>query len=417
MNVETTDRVNVANVTLAELADFAKLVRKVRCRGASTLFTGHVLIRPRGMTGGDPFGVMIATTTEVQGDVTAIAVPLDVITEAAKRARKLSVRIRPGVMEREDGAAFSWQDPSAEQYAQAWQDHRDAFGERVGAARLSAVFAASEWETAASGVIVAASKDETRPVLTSVMLRTSEPVNRAHGAWTTVQLVATDSYRAHFASVLADVTDSTSDPVIIPAKAIQVTLGAKAGSVEVDARESDAQRVHLTLRRGDATLMRVSSRTVEGQYPNVERFHPDHPESTPRTLLASACADAANVADVMRTAASVAAKGKRRAHTIIMYAEGASVRVSVRGGEDAPSGEWTIPALVTGRDVANIEDAEVGANGGFVADAAAAIARTADDAVITTYGPQAPFVITQTDADAATRPVGLWCIVMPIRVT
>jgi hypothetical protein len=71
---------------------------------------------------------------------------------------------------------------------------------------------------------------------------------------------------------------------------------------------------------------------------------------------------------------------------------------------------------VSAHPQASPEDGEVGANGGFVADAFRSVATTAADAVITFHGAQRPMLIAQAEADAATAPVGLWCVVMPIRI-
>jgi hypothetical protein len=196
-----------------------------------------------------------------------------------------------------------------------------------------------------------------------------------------------------------------------------------ADIVDVDAREGDAKRAHVTLRGPGAYptgaahpdyMMRVSFRREDGQYPNVCALYPTHEVS------GVACVDAAQAAGVMMTAGDVAkahgVSGGRGFRPVVMYAEpgGGALRVSVRESDAAPGGEWTVPALVDGRMAPG--DGEVGANGGFVADAFRSVATTATNAVITFHGAQRPMLIAQAEADAATAPVGLWCVVMPIRI-
>jgi DNA polymerase-3 subunit beta len=108
----------------------------------------------------------------------------------------------------------------------------------------------------------AASRDETRPVLTGVLVRLGPDG---------LTMVATDSYRLAVRQTALDQPPSDVREAIVPARALsEVTrlVGvAKAPDVEIVLAESQA-----LLRIGE---LRLTSRLIEGQFPDHRQLVPD----------------------------------------------------------------------------------------------------------------------------------------------
>ena len=106
---------------------------------------------------------------------------------------------------------------------------------------------------------LAASKDEARPVLTGVLFELAGHLGR---------MVATDSYRLHVAEI-----DGAGDfRAIIPArvvKSVRKQLGRKpAGAVTVAGTDDE---VRFMLADG----LEITSRTIQGEYPNWQQLVPE----------------------------------------------------------------------------------------------------------------------------------------------
>lgn len=115
-------------------------------------------------------------------------------------------------------------------------------------------------------VVVAASADEARPVLSGVYLYTED---------TTLYLVATDSYR--LAEKRIELEGATPDPiaVIVPARTMQELarlLGDATTPVELYIDENQ-----VMFRLGDIELV---SRLIEGQFPAYRGILPEQAESS-----------------------------------------------------------------------------------------------------------------------------------------
>jgi DNA polymerase-3 subunit beta len=107
----------------------------------------------------------------------------------------------------------------------------------------------------------AASRDETRPVLTGVLLRLAPEG---------MTMVATDSYRLAVRSTPLESPPSEPREAIVPARALAEVsrlAAAKAESVEIVLTESQA-----LFRVGD---VRLTSRIIEGQFPDYRQLVPD----------------------------------------------------------------------------------------------------------------------------------------------
>lgn len=108
----------------------------------------------------------------------------------------------------------------------------------------------------------AASRDETRPVLTGVLVRLGPDG---------ITMVATDSYRLAVRQTALDAPPSDVREAIVPARALsevsRLVGVAKAEAVEVVLGESQA-----LFRVGD---LRLTSRVIEGQFPDHRQLVPD----------------------------------------------------------------------------------------------------------------------------------------------
>jgi DNA polymerase-3 subunit beta len=123
---------------------------------------------------------------------------------------------------------------------------------------------AGKFAEAVSQVGRAASRDEARPVLTGVLLEISREG---------VVLVATDSYRLAIRDLVA--TSSAEAKAIVPERALSEAGRAAAadekGTVELSVDESQ-----VSFRVGSLML---TSRLIEGEFPNYRQLLPDAHES------------------------------------------------------------------------------------------------------------------------------------------
>jgi DNA polymerase-3 subunit beta len=111
-------------------------------------------------------------------------------------------------------------------------------------------------------VAKAASRDETRPVLTGVMVSVG-----AEG----LRMVATDSYRLSMRETPMTSADGDSFEANVPARALQ-ELGRIAGDAEVDEIAASAHDNQIVFGIGRVTL---SSRMIDGQFPNYQQLLPE----------------------------------------------------------------------------------------------------------------------------------------------
>lgn len=117
-------------------------------------------------------------------------------------------------------------------------------------------------------VVRAASTDDARPLLTGVLM-TNE-----NGA---VRLVATDSYRLAMRDLEGTKEVADAGEMLVPARALaelQRLTGAGIGGHEADDEIWVSPGDHeITFRRGS---VRISTRLLEGTYPDYRQLIPDH---------------------------------------------------------------------------------------------------------------------------------------------
>lgn len=107
-----------------------------------------------------------------------------------------------------------------------------------------------------------ASRDETRPVLTGIHVSVSG---------SQIRMVATDSYRLSVKETTLDAPVSTGFDVNVPARALQ-ELARLAAHAEDDQLTVSVRQNQVVFVLGDVVL---SSRLIDGQFPNDRQLIPD----------------------------------------------------------------------------------------------------------------------------------------------
>lgn len=219
----------------------------------------------------------------------------------------------------------------------------------------------------------AASRDESRPVLTGILVRFD-------GA--TLTMAATDSYRLSLKETPLDTPGPDLD-AIIPARALGELARLAAGAETIRLGTSDN---HVIFGVGDLWL---TTRRIDGQFPNVQQLLPESFDvelELPR----------AELLDVVRRAAVMA---QRNAPLRLRFAEGA-LTVGAQSQDVGETSE-SLPAGYTG------EALEIGFNADFLREGLESI--HADTVQMKLINPLRPGLLT-ADGDA------FWYLIMPIRL-
>jgi DNA polymerase III subunit beta len=111
-------------------------------------------------------------------------------------------------------------------------------------------------------VASSASRDETRPVLTGILVSASDRELR---------MVATDSYRLSVKETALESPLSSGFEVNVPARALQ-ELARVAGHVEDEQLRISVRQNQILFELGGVTL---SSRLIDGQFPNYRQLLPE----------------------------------------------------------------------------------------------------------------------------------------------
>src|SRR3954452_14104087 len=217
-----------------------------------------------------------------------------------------------------------------------------------------------------------ASRDESRPVLTGILVRL-EPGH--------IVMAATDSYRLSVKETSVDGSLPELD-AIIPARALQeLTRIAGDGELELGVHEN-----HVVFGAGDAWL---TTRRIDGQFPNYKQLLPETFEyevSMPRDELL----------EVVRR---VSVMVQRNSPLRLRFAEG-ELTITAQT-QDVGEARESLPAPYTG------EPMEIGFNAEFLRDGIESV--EGDDVRLKLISPLRPAVL-QTDSDDFTY------LIMPIRL-
>jgi DNA polymerase III subunit beta len=219
----------------------------------------------------------------------------------------------------------------------------------------------------------AASRDESRPVLTGVLVRFEGDK---------LIMAATDSYRL----AVKETSLSSSGPeldAIIPARALQELTRLASGAEEI---ELGVHENHIVFSAGDVWL---TSRRIDGQFPNYKQLLPESFEAevaTPREALL----------EVVRRAGLMA---QRNAPLRLRFAEG-ELTVSAQT-QDVGEATESLPIEYAG------EELEIGFNPEFLRDGLEAV--SADTVQLKLINRLRPGLIAAPDES-------FWYLIMPIRL-
>ena len=219
----------------------------------------------------------------------------------------------------------------------------------------------------------AASRDESRPVLTGILV---------HFDGMKLVMAATDSYRLAVKETGLDAAGPELE-AIIPARALQelTRLAAGAESVELGIHEN-----HVVFSAGDVWL---TTRRIDGQFPNYKQLLPE-------SFEAELEIGREPFLEVVRRAAVLA---QRNQPLRLGFAEG-ELTVSAQT-QDVGEAKESLPVEYAG------EALEIGFNPDFLRDGLEAV--SGDTVQLRLINPLRPAVISSPDES-------FWYLIMPIRL-
>jgi DNA polymerase III subunit beta len=224
-----------------------------------------------------------------------------------------------------------------------------------------------------SQVSRSASRDESRPVLTGILVRFEEAK---------LVMAATDSYRLS----VKETGLSGGAPeleAIVPARALGELNRIALGVDEVEVGVQDNQ---IVFRAGGTTL---TTRRIDGQFPNYRQLLPEsfeHEVTLPR----------AELLEVVRRTAVMA---QRNSPLRLRFAEG-ELTLSAQT-QDVGESRESLPVAWTG------EPLEIGFNAEFLREGIESV--PSDDVTLKLISPLRPGLITGASDD-------FWYLIMPIRL-
>ncbi len=222
-----------------------------------------------------------------------------------------------------------------------------------------------------------ASRDETRPILTGILVSASG---------SELRMVATDSYRLSVKETALDSPLEGAFEANVPARALQ-ELARIAQASEVDTLRAARRANQIVFEVGGVVL---SSRLIDGQFPNYRQLLPDAFEHELRL-------ETREVTDVVRRMSLLAQKN---APLRLRFAEG-ELTVSAQT-PDVGEARETVPVPFAG------EPFEIGFNPEFLRDGLEAV--DAQDVVLKLISPLRPGLIEAGDGS------GFLYLIMPIRL-
>ena len=235
----------------------------------------------------------------------------------------------------------------------------------------------SSFVSTALKVAGSASRDETRPVLTGILVSASE---------SELRMVATDSYRLSVKETRLEAPLSASFEVNVPARALQELARIAAGAEEGQLRVSVLQnQVVFEL---DGVVL--ASRLIDGQFPNYRQLLPESFEHELRVA-------SGELTDVVRRMSLLAQKN-------------APLRLAFQPGELTVSAQTpdigealeSLPVAFQG------EALEIGFNPDFLRDGLEAVEE--GDVILKLISPLRPGLIESADG------TGFQYLIMPIRL-
>lgn len=233
----------------------------------------------------------------------------------------------------------------------------------------------SEFVTAVQQTARASSSDDKRPVLTGTLIEKGE-------GGSSIKMVSTDSYRLSWKTLEVSGSSTGWEDCIIPTKTLN-EVARLAGSVEDDI-EIKMQDKQVMFRLGD---MAVSSRLIEGQFPNYRQLVPKGEKTALKV-------DKGELAGVVKRALIFG-------HNMRLGVYGDHLTVSTETPEVGTSRE-EVPADIQG------EEMEIGFNGLYLMDGISSI--ETESVEMRLDDPQKPALMKNDGSDRYSY------ILMPVRL-
>ena len=223
----------------------------------------------------------------------------------------------------------------------------------------------------------AASRDESRPVLTGILVRLSGE---------RLVMAATDSYRLSVKETPIELPPGLDIDAVVPARALTEVARMSGGS---DGPDELQLAVHHNQILVGCDGVWLSARRIDGQFPNYEQLKPD-------TFEAEMRASREELADVTRRVAVLA---QRNAALRLSLSEG---QLQLRAQtQDVGEAQETLPVAFSGEPI------EIGFNPGFFLEGLESV--EADEVVLRLINPLRPGLISGKADD-------FWYLIMPIRL-
>jgi DNA polymerase-3 subunit beta len=229
-----------------------------------------------------------------------------------------------------------------------------------------------------------ASRDDTRPVLTGILVSVSD---------SSLRMVATDSYRLSVKTTQLEEAVASPFEANVPARALQelARIAQQTAAKQIGVARLDNQVVFTLAGAGsDVSDAMLSSRLIDGQFPNFQQLLPEtseHELLLPREELA----------DVVRRISLLAQKNSPLR---LGFSEG-ELRVSAQT-PDVGEAHETLPLSFAG------EAFEIGFNPEFLRDGLESV--ESEEILIKLSSPLRPGLIESADGS------GFVYLVMPIRL-
>jgi DNA polymerase-3 subunit beta len=227
----------------------------------------------------------------------------------------------------------------------------------------------------AAQVSRAASRDESRPVLTGVLVRFEGGK---------LVMAATDSYRMSVRETQVE-GDAPDLEAIIPARALGEVTRIAGGAGELDLGMHDNQLVFSLPEAG----VLLTTRRIDGQFPNYQQLLPDtfeHELTLPRE-------------EVLEVVRRVAVVSQRNSPLRLRFAEG-ELTVSARTPDVGEASE-SLPVPFEG------EPLEIGFNPEFLREGIESVG--GDEIILRLISPLRPGLLQSPERD-------FWYLIMPIRL-
>jgi DNA polymerase-3 subunit beta len=229
-----------------------------------------------------------------------------------------------------------------------------------------------------------ASRDDTRPILTGILVLASD---------SSLRMVATDSYRLSVKTTPLTSVVSAPFEANVPARALQelARIATLSGAKKIGIARRDNQIVFtLGDDAADDPTVVLSSRLIDGQFPNYQQLLPDSAEHELRVAREE-------LAEIVRRVSLLAQKN---APLRLAFSEG-ELRVSAQTPDIGEAHE-TLPIPFAGQPF------EIGFNPEFFRDGLESL--ESDEVLIKLTSPLRPGLIESADGS------GFVYLVMPIRL-